>query len=127
MKDINFPQLIELARKMVMDGVCPWTDQQNFDSLIKCILGECDELSEAVHEGHSTKEITSEAGDVLILILMLCYKLESLGLSTVEGIITEAVSKIRRRAPHVFSSKAISYEEARKAWALGKLQEKSEK
>ncbi|QVE48937.1 MazG nucleotide pyrophosphohydrolase domain-containing protein [Chlamydia crocodili] len=128
MKNKDFSQLIELVRKMVSDGICPWTDHQDFDSILSHILQECRELSEAVHEGYPVKEVTSEAGDVLTLVLLLCFKMEFLGMSSVDAIITEALAKIRRRAPHVFDpSKTISYEEARIAWALAKLEEKSEK
>ncbi|SYX08876.1 Nucleoside triphosphate pyrophosphohydrolase/pyrophosphatase MazG,nucleoside triphosphate pyrophosphohydrolase,MazG family protein,MazG nucleotide pyrophosphohydrolase domain [Chlamydia poikilotherma] len=128
MKNIDFSQLIELVRKMVADGICPWTDHQDFDSILSHILQECKELSEAVHEGYSIKEVTSEAGDVLTLVLLLCFKMEFLGMSSLDAIISEALAKIRRRAPHVFDpSKRISYEEARTAWALAKLEEKSEK
>lgn len=126
MKRYDFSQLIDLARKMVMDGVCPWTDKQDALSLITCISRECEELIEAIHQGNSSKEIASEAGDVLMLVLVLCFKLEFLNMSSVHCVIQEAFSKIQRRAPHVFSCKAISYEEARQAWLIGKLQEKSE-
>ncbi|QEM73748.1 nucleotide pyrophosphohydrolase [Chlamydia abortus] len=125
MKNIDFSQLLELVRKMVLDGVCPWTDRQDFDSIISHILQECQELCEAVHEGHPVEEVTSEAGDVLTLVLLLCFKMELLGMSSVGAIVSEAFAKIRRRAPHVFdTSTTISYEEARQAWALAKLEEK---
>ncbi|WP_375793295.1 nucleotide pyrophosphohydrolase [Chlamydia sp. 12-01] len=126
MKNIDFSQLIELVRKMVSDGICPWTDRQDFDSILNYLLQECKELSEAVHEGHSVKEVTSEAGDVLTLAFLLCFKMEFLGMSSLDAIIDEAVAKIRRRAPHVINpSKTISYEEARRVWALAKLEEKN--
>lgn len=49
-------------------------------------------------------------------------------MTSVGAIVNEAFAKIRRRAPHVFdTSKTISYEEARKAWTLAKLEEKREK
>ncbi|EPP37478.1 MazG nucleotide pyrophosphohydrolase domain-containing protein [Chlamydia avium] len=126
-RSYDFSKLIDLARKMVMDGVCPWTDRQDALSLIECILKECRELLEAIHQGYSDKEITLEAGDILMLVLVLCFKLEFLEISSVDEIVNEALSKIQRRAPHVFSCKTISYEEARQAWLMGKLQEKSEK
>ncbi|BAE81387.1 conserved hypothetical protein [Chlamydia felis Fe/C-56] len=128
MKNINFSQLIELVRKKVTEGVCPWTDSQDFDSILSHIHQECQELREAVHEGHSLEAVTSEAGDVLTLALLLCFKMEFLGMTSIDAIIDESLAKMRRRAPHVFdSSKTISYEEARKAWDLAKLEEKSEK
>ena len=123
----DFSKLIDLSRKMVMDGVCLWTDKQDALSIIECILKECEELIEAIHQGHSNKEITSEAGDILMLVFVLCFKLEFLKMTSVNGVIHEAFSKIQRRAPNVFYRKEISYEEERQEWLLGNLKEKSEK
>lgn len=123
MSEEPFCPLIALARSMVMEGICPWTDQQDELSLLAYLFKESEELSEALHQGFPPKEIASEVGDVLMLLFLLCFKLEASGTLSVQEIISEAMEKIRRRAPHVFSHEKISCEEARQAWLLGKLQE----
>lgn len=125
MDDTQFTRLIELARSMVMDDICPWTNQQDSESLLNHIRQECDELSEAINEQMPTTEIASEAGDVLMLVLVLCFKLENMKIVSVNAIIDEIITKIRRRAPHVFDPTIkLSLEEAEAKWSLAKRQEK---
>lgn len=123
-----FARLVRLARSMSMDGVCPWTDVQTPDSIIDHLREECDELSEAIQGQSERGDITSEAGDVLMLALLLCFLLERDGTSSVEAIVKEVEAKLRRRSPHVFDlDSKISLEEAEALWELAKQQEKAKK
>lgn len=125
MDTTQFSQVIELAKRMVMDDICPWTDNQSVDNLLHYLRQECDELSEAIQENMSAQDVASEAGDVLMLVLILCFKLEKKGFFTTKAILDSLTSKIRRRAPHVFDTTIkLSLEEARAAWILAKSQEK---
>ena len=68
-------QLAAVSRAMALQGVCPWTSLQNIDSMLRHIAGECQELADAVQENKTSSEIASEAGDVLTLVLTLCFLL----------------------------------------------------
>lgn len=125
MNNAQFLRLTDLAKSMVEDDICPWTNEQTSSSLLCHIREECDELMEAIDQNMPTVEIASEAGDVLMLVLILCYKLEAKGLVSVQEIVDEVITKIRRRAPHVFDrSMKLSLEEAEALWTQAKQLEK---
>ncbi|WP_100934851.1 MazG nucleotide pyrophosphohydrolase domain-containing protein [Candidatus Chlamydia corallus] len=128
MRDSAFSQLIGVVRSMVIEGRCPWSRQQSLVSMVEHILAECQEFHEAVLQGKTATEIGSEAGDVLTLTLILCFLLEREGLLPSEDVANEAIEKLRRRAPYIFSKdqEPVSIEEADRLWELAKHREKSE-
>lgn len=118
-------QLAAVSRAMALQGVCAWTSLQNIDSMLRHIAGECQELADAVQENKTSSEIASEAGDVLTLVLTLCFLLEREGKLKADEVFTEAIAKLRRRSPHVFDPhNKISLEEAEEYWSRMKEQEK---
>ncbi|AAF39368.1 nucleotide pyrophosphohydrolase [Chlamydia muridarum str. Nigg] len=125
MEESHILQLAAVSRAMALQGVCPWTNLQSIDSMLRYILGECQELADAVKENKASLEIASEAGDVLTLVLTLCFLLEREGKLKAEEVFAEAIAKLRRRSPHVFDpDNQISLEEAAEYWSRMKEQEK---
>lgn len=125
MDSTQFSEVIELAKRMVMDTICPWTDSQDVDSLLQCLHQESTELSEAIQAKMSAEDIASEVGDVLMILLLLCFKLEKNEIVEPAQILNSLTAKLRRRAPHVFDTTIkLSLEEARAAWILAKKKEK---
>lgn len=128
MRDHAFSKLIGTVRAMVVEGRCPWSLQQSLVSMVEHILGECQEFHEAVLQGKTVQEVGSEAGDVLTLVLILCFLLEREGVLASEDVANEAIEKLRRRAPYIFAEdyKPVSIEEADRLWELAKHREKNE-
>lgn len=125
MDNTQLSQVVDLAKRMVMDGICPWTDSQSIENLLQYLHQECEELSEAIKENMPTSDVASEMGDVLMLVLSLCFKLEKSGSLSMQDILESLIAKIRRRAPHIFDSTIkLSLEEAHSAWMLAKNKEK---
>lgn len=124
MEEKGILQLVEISRAMALQGVCPWTNLQSVESMLQYIAGECQELADAVQENKASLEIASEAGDVLTLVLTLCFLLEREGKLKAEEVFVEALAKLRRRSPHVFDPhNQISLEQAEEYWARMKQQE----
>ena len=125
MEEDSILQLAAVSRAMALQGVCPWTNLQSIDSMLQYIAGECQELADAVQGNKAALEIASEAGDVLTLVLTLCFLLEREGKLKAGEVFTEAIAKLRRRSPHVFDpNNQISLEEAEECWSRVKEQEK---
>lgn len=117
----NFRELIDALRKCKSN--CPWTRKQTPETYAHQIVGEVEEVMEAIKKGDS-QNLKEELGDVLWDVLMVAHLAEDKGLFKVEEIITNVIEKMKRRKPYVFEGKEVTVEEAKRIWVEVKEREK---
>ncbi|MFT5051120.1 MAG: MazG family protein [Chlamydiales bacterium] len=82
------------------DG-CPWDLKQTEESMAPHLIEEAFELSEAI-ESESATAIATEAGDVMLNVLLICRIAEDAGRYDLALAANEVSDKLIRRHPHVF-------------------------
>jgi len=120
----SFDELLDAMRKNLK--YCGWAKEQTFDSYVKQVFDEADELKEAVEKG-DYEHIKEELGDLLWDVLVLALIAEKQGIFLAKDVIKSRVEKTRRRKPEIFEGKHISKEEALKNWDKAKKEEKNGK
>ena len=120
-KDIHYSQL--LFNQLVSDDGCPWDREQTNESILKYLIEESYELSEAVIQ-EDDEAITDELGDVLLQVMLHCAIGEKEGYFTLNEVIHKMNDKVVRRHPHVFGSEqATSTDEVNAIWEAKKREE----
>jgi XTP/dITP diphosphohydrolase len=106
-------------------GGCPWDAEQTHESLLKYLLEESYEYSEAVIEKdrHAMRE---ELGDVLLQV----YFHAAIAAEnqedpfTVEDVAAGIADKLIRRHPHVFTDSEVTFDDVLENWEKQKREEK---
>ncbi len=112
-------------RRLRAPGGCPWDRAQTLRSLRLKVVEEAYELLEALSD-RDRAHIREELGDVQALVMMLAVIAEEKGILKRSAWLSEVVSKLRRRHPHVFSGKrARTAGEALAHWEAAKVRERS--
>ena len=88
------------------DG-CPWDRKQTVETMAPHFIEEAYELLEAV-EGGADQDMIEEAGDVLLVVAMICKIAEEAGRFDVGDASRAIVEKLVRRHPHVFGEEQIT-------------------
>lgn len=119
--------LVEVFKKLLGPGGCPWDREQTHESLKKYLMEEAGEVCEAIDEG-SMSHLREELGDVLLQIVFHSALAAQRGDFDVNDVIRGITDKMIRRHPHVFGGlKAESPEEVSRIWQQVKAAEKAEK
>lgn len=119
-----FLRLCELVETLRGPSGCPWDRQQTPASIIRYLLEEAYELSDAVESG-VPEAVCEESGDVLFLLLFLVHLYRQDGQCTVDLVLRTVYEKMVRRHPHVFGDAEINTTEAvRHNWTKIKQAEK---
>ena len=123
----SFEKLVELVEYLRSENGCPWDREQTIASLKEDVLGEVDELREAI-EKEDYENIKEEIGDVIWVLLLIAQIAKEERRFDLEDIFKEVTDKIVRRHPHVFgNAKAKNAEEALKLFREAKANEKKTK
>lgn len=102
----------------------PWYQSQTISSVKEDVLGEVEELKEAV-EKEDFENIKEEIGDVIWSTVLMAKVAQAEGKFNLEDSLKEINEKMIRRHPHVFGdAKATTVEEACRLVEEEKMKEK---
>lgn len=120
----SFEQLKQIIAKLRAPGGCPWDAQQTYETLLKCVREEAQEIEEAVTK-NDILNLEEEVGDLLITLLMISEIAEEKGDFTVKSVLKKASEKLVERHTWVFGEdKAATAEEALELWKKNKAKKK---
>lgn len=126
MTDLN-PLLNVVAQLRDPETGCPWDIQQNFDTMLPCLLEETYEVAEALHTQNRTA-LREELGDLLLQVVFLSQLAQEEGSFSFADVVTDLHDKLIFRHPHVFGDRsAQNSEEALQNWEAQKALEKKAK
>lgn len=97
--------LAVIDRLRAPDG-CPWDLEQTLGSLAPSAIEEAHELVEAIETQQDDATCAGEAGDLLMVVLLLCRIAADEGRFDAEATARSVTEKLVRRHPHVFGSEA---------------------
>ena len=120
----EFNELIEVVETLRGSDGCPWDREQTHLSLKPFLIEEVYELVSAIEENNKEK-IVEELGDILIHIVFHADIGRTQKTFSFTEVFKNAVSKLKRRHPHVFSSEKtnLSLDEVHRQWDKIKLEE----
>lgn len=118
-------RLKEVMHRLRAPGGCPWDAEQTHESLLKYLLEESYEFSEAVDERDRTA-MREELGDVLLQVYFhSAIATEDLGDPfTIEDVAGGIADKLIRRHPHVFTDSKVTFDDVLENWERQKREEK---
>jgi len=119
-----FQELVRVVKVLRSVEGCPWDRKQTHISLKPLLIEETYELIDAIEEDDKTK-ITEELGDILIHIIFHADIGRMEKTFNIDNILQSAISKLKRRHPHIFSTnkKKLTLSAVHKQWDKIKLEE----
>jgi tetrapyrrole methylase family protein/MazG family protein len=123
----DFKELIKVVETLRGTDGCPWDKEQTHLSLKPLLIEEVYELVSAIEENNKEK-IIEELGDILIHIVFHADIGRNQKAFSFNEIFKSAVSKLKRRHPHIFSSEKsnLSLDEVHKQWDKIKQEENND-
>ena len=118
-------RLREVMHRLRSPGGCPWDAEQTHESLLKYLLEESYEFSEAVDEKDRTA-MREELGDVLLQVYFhsAIAQEDPTDPFSIEDVARGIADKLIHRHPHVFTDSPITFDDVLKNWENQKRQEK---
>lgn len=93
--------LIQTMARLRGPGGCPWDQEQNHATLVRCLIDEVSELVDTI-DRNDLPHMREELGDVLIQIVFHSRLAEEAGHFKFEDVAHDINEKLVRRHPHVF-------------------------
>ena len=123
----DFKELIKVVETLRGTDGCPWDKEQTHLSLKPLLIEEVYELVSAIEENNQEK-IIEELGDILIHIVFHADIGKNQKTFSFNEIFKTAISKLKRRHPHIFSSEKsnLSLDEVHKQWDKIKQEENND-
>ena len=123
----DFKELIKVVETLRGTDGCPWDKEQTHLSLKPLLIEEVYELVSAIEENNQEK-IIEELGDILIHIAFHADIGKNQKTFSFNEIFKTAISKLKRRHPHIFSSEKsnLSLDEVHKQWDKIKQEENND-
>ena len=123
----DFKELIKVVETLRGTDGCPWDKEQTHLSLKPLLIEEVYELVSGIEENNQEK-IIEELGDILIHIVFHADIGKNQKTFSFNEIFKTAISKLKRRHPHIFSSKKsnLSLDEVHKQWDKIKQEENND-
>ena len=97
----GFSDVVELVKVLRSPEGCPWDREQTLESAVKDLLGEADEVREAMEKGDVTN-LQEELGDLLWGIVLASNIAREKDMFSIDDILKDTKDKMVRRHPHVF-------------------------
>lgn len=118
-------RLQEVMHRLRSPGGCPWDAEQTHESLLKYLLEESYEFSEAVDE-QDRVAMREELGDVLLQVYFhAAIAAEDLiDPFTIDDVAGGIADKLIRRHPHVFTDSEVTFDDVLENWEKQKREEK---
>ena len=123
----DFKELIKVVETLRGTDGCSWDKEQTHLSLKPLLIEEVYELVSAIEENNQEK-IIEELGDILIHIVFHADIGKDQKTFSFNEIFKTAISKLKRRHPHIFSSEKsnLSLDEVHKQWDKIKQEENND-
>lgn len=99
-------QLVEVVRRLMGPGGCPWDIEQTHESLKRYLLEESYELFDAI-DSDASEKIKEELGDVLLQPLMHAEIKRKEGKFDIDEVAQATAEKLIYRHPHVFGDVTV--------------------
>ena len=118
-------RLQEVMHRLRSPGGCPWDAEQTHESLLKYLLEESYEFSEAVDEKDRVA-MREELGDVLLQVYFhsAIAQEDSEDPFTIDDVARGIADKLIRRHPHVFTDSTVTFDDVLENWEKQKREEK---
>jgi XTP/dITP diphosphohydrolase len=118
-------RLQEVMHRLRSPGGCPWDAEQTHESLLKYLLEESYEFSEAVDE-HDRVAMREELGDVLLQVYFHAAIAQEASEDPfgIEDVARGIADKLVRRHPHVFTDSEVTFDDVLENWEKQKREEK---
>ena len=118
-------RLKEVMHRLRSPGGCPWDAEQSHESLLKYLLEESYEFSEAVDD-KDRLAMREELGDVLLQVYFHAAIAEEDATDpfSIEDIAGGIADKLVRRHPHVFTDSEVTFDDVLENWEKQKREEK---
>jgi MazG family protein len=121
----TFPRLVELMRRLLEPGGCPWDREQTYTSLRRYVLEEAHEVIDAIDAG-DLAGLREELGDLLLQVVFLAELGRRDAAFGPDDVIRTLCEKLVRRHPHVFGDVTVTgAAEVLRNWEAIKAQEKA--
>ena len=118
-------RLQEVMHRRRSPGGCPWDAEQTHESLLKYLLEEAYEYSEAVDE-RDRVAMREELGDVLLQVYFHSAIAEEDPSDpfSIDDVARGIADKLIRRHPHVFTDSQVTFDDVLENWEKQKREEK---
>jgi XTP/dITP diphosphohydrolase/tetrapyrrole methylase family protein/MazG family protein/ATP diphosphatase len=129
---VAFARLLSIVDRLRAPDGCPWDRKQSIASMAPHLVEEAHEALEAVETG-SDAQIAEEAGDILMVVALICRIGEESGRFDLARAADAVGDKLVRRHPHVFGEVEagtaeqvlVNWEAIKKAEREGKREDAS--
>ncbi len=119
--------LVDIMRRLLAPGGCPWDREQTLESLRPYLVEETFEVLEALETGTPAQHC-EELGDLMMQIVFQSALREAEGAFTIDDVARGISDKLVRRHPHVFAdAHAETADEVLVQWEEIKRREKAAK
>lgn len=123
----NFERLVSLMSRLRAPDGCPWDLEQTPDTIKGHLIEEAYEVVDAIERGDNL-HLKEELGDLLLQIVFQAQMASEKGKFSMQEILKEIITKLKRRHPHLFSNVRVSgSKEVVLNWERIKKEEKEEK
>ena len=118
-------RLREVMHRLRSPGGCPWDAEQTHESLLKYLLEESYEFSEAVDANDRTA-MREELGDVLLQVYFhsAIAQEDPTDPFDIEDVARAIADKLIHRHPHVFTDSQVTFDDVLENWENQKRVEK---
>ncbi|HOE62581.1 MAG TPA: nucleoside triphosphate pyrophosphohydrolase [Candidatus Sumerlaeota bacterium] len=98
-----FERLIDIMKRLIEPGGCPWDREQTHESLKPYLIEESYEVCEAIDRG-DFDDLKEELGDVALQIVFHAELARRAGRFDIHDVLNGICNKLVSRHPHVFSN-----------------------
>ena len=118
-------RLQEVMHRLRSPGGCPWDAEQTHESLLKYLLEESYEFSEAVDDNDRIA-MREELGDVLLQVYFhaAIAQEDPNDPFDIDDVARGIADKLIRRHPHVFTDSEVTFDDVLENWEKQKREEK---
>ncbi len=118
-------RLQEVMHRLRSPGGCPWDATQTHETLLKYLLEESYEFSQAVDE-KDREAMREELGDVLLQVYFhaAIAQEDSEDPFSIDDVARGIADKLIRRHPHVFTDSEVTFDDVLENWEMQKREEK---
>lgn len=99
-------ELLQIQKKLLAPGGCPWDREQNHQSLVRYLIEETYEVIEAIEQGDMHK-LQEELGDLLLQVVFHAALAEEQGAFDFSDLTRSVSQKMIDRHPHVFGTMSL--------------------
>ncbi len=119
-------RLVNVMRRLLAPGGCPWDREQTLETLRKYVLEEACEVIDAI-DSKDRACLREELGDLLLQIVFQSELARREGAFAIDDVVEGIVEKLVNRHPHVFGpmDSAANAGEALQNWEKLKAEEKA--